>query len=363
VRARAALGGFALAATAGWNLANVGAIAQRTSHAYGVSLFVVGLFTTALVLSHAAMQIPAGRLCDRFGARSVGAVGLVIIALTSLAGLGLREAWFAIAMRFVAGVGLAAAFVGGADYVRATLASPVAQGFYGAVSMASAGLALALVPLWPGWGASFATAALVAVIGLACVAFAPADRRHPVVERAAGAFDRRLLPLGVMHAASFGLSVVLGNWVATLLERAGGQSAHVAGLIGGLVLVLGVISRPLGGRLLGRPDVVRASFVIGGAAIAVLAIARPLPLTVIAAAAVGLSAGVPFAWAFATAQRLRPDAPAAAVGTVNLAATIVILVGTPLLGLTFSLPGDGRVGFVVCAVLFAAAAGAVRRPA
>jgi hypothetical protein len=71
---------------------------------------------------------------------------------------------------------------------------------------------------------------------------------------------------------------------------------------------------------------------------------------------------VPFAAAFAGAQRLRPDAPAAAVGAVNLAATIVILVGTPLVGLSFSLPGDGRIGFLVCGVLFAAAAFAVRTP-
>ena len=59
---------------------------------------------------------------------------------------------------------------------------------------------------------------------------------------------RRLLPLAAMHAASFGLSVVIGNWVVTLLHRAGGESAQVAGLAGGLVLFLGVISRPAGGR-------------------------------------------------------------------------------------------------------------------
>jgi hypothetical protein len=53
------MGGLALAASAGWNLANVGAVAGRTSAAYGVGLAVVGLFTTALVLTHAAMQIPA----------------------------------------------------------------------------------------------------------------------------------------------------------------------------------------------------------------------------------------------------------------------------------------------------------------
>src|SRR4051812_5474721 len=354
------MGGLALAASAGWNLANVGAVAGRTSAAYGVGLAVVGLFTTALVLTHAAMQIPAGRLCDRFGARIVGAAGLVLIGLSSLAGLAWREAWFAIGVRLVTGIGLAAAFVGGADYVRATLASPVAQGFYGATSMASGGLALALVPLWPGWQAPFATSLIVAAAGLVLVLLAPADVRRPGAERAARAFDRRLLPLGVMHAASFGLSVVLGNWVATLLQRGGGESAHVAGLVGGLVLFLGVVSRPVGGRLLERPRIVQGSFLVGGFAIGLLAVARPLPLAIAAAAIVGLAAGVPFASAFAGAQRLRPDAPAAAVGTVNLAATLVILVGTPLVGLSFSLPGDGRIGFVVCGILFAAAALAAR---
>jgi MFS family permease len=361
LRARAVLGGFALAASAGWNLANVGAVASRTADAYAVSLFVVGLFTTALVITHAAMQIPAGRLCDRFGARTVGAAGLAIIVVTSLVGLTYREAWFAIGVRFLAGIGLAGAFVGGADYVRATLATPVAQGFYGAVSMASGGLALALVPLWPGWRAPFATSAVVASLGLVAVALAPADHARPLGRLAVRSFDRRLVPLGLMHAASFGLSVVLGNWVATLLERGGDESTHVAGFVGGLVLLLGVVSRPLGGRLIGRPRVVEASFVIGGLAVGLLAAAKPLPLAIAAAVVVGLAAGIPFASAFAGAQRLRPDAPAAAVGTVNLFATVVILVGTPLVGLTFSLPGDGRIGFLVCAVLFAGAALAVGR--
>ncbi len=361
MRTRAAIGGFALAASAGWSLANVGAVADRTAAAYGVGLAVVGLFTTALVLTHAAMQIPAGRLCDRFGARVVGASGLVVILLASLAGLTVRQAWFALLARLVTGVGLAGAFVGGADYVRATLRSAVAQGFYGAVSMASAGLALALVPLWPGWRAPFATAAVVSGVGLVLVAIAPIGAQRREGGRAARLFDRRLVPLGVMHAASFGLSVVLGNWVATLLERSGGESVHLAGVVGGLVLFLGVVSRPLGGRLVDRPGLVRASFVVGAAGIALLAVARPPALAVAAAAIVGLAAGIPFASAFSGAQRLRPDAPAAAIGIVNLAGTIVILVGTPLLGLTFSLPGGGRLGFAVAAALCLAAAASIRK--
>ena len=349
MRTRAALGGFALGASAGWNLANVGAVADRTAQAYGVGLAVVGLFTTALVLTHAAMQLPAGRLCDRFGPRVVGASGLVLIMLASLLGLASHDPWLAIAVRLVSGIGLGAAFVGGADYVRATMGTPLAQGLYGAVSMASAGAALAVVPLWPGWRAPFATAAIVAGAGLALVALAPREERRVPASVRVGILDRRLVPLGVMHAASFGLSVVLGNWVATLLERAGGQSSHVAGVVGGLVLFLGIVSRPLGGRLVNRPDVIRASFVAGALGIVLLTVTRPLPLAIAGAAIVGLASGVPFAAAFAGAQRLRPDAPASAIALVNLAATIVILVGTPLLGLAFSLPGDGRVGFAVAA--------------
>jgi MFS family permease len=164
-----------------------------------------------------------------------------------------------------------------------------------------------------------------------------------------------------MHAASFGISVVLGNWVVTLLHRGGGVSEHTAGIAGALVLFLGLVSRPLGGRLMDRPQLVRVSFVASAAGIAALTVARPFALAVVGAAVVGLSAGIPFAPAFAGAARVRPDAPAAAVGLVNMVAALTILIGTPLLGLTFSLPGDGRIGFAVAAALCAATALAVRR--
>jgi hypothetical protein len=84
-------------------------------------------------------------------------------------------------------------------------------------------------------------------------------------------------------------------------------------------------------------------------------------VVVVASAAAGLAAGIPFASAFAGAARTRPDAPGAAVGLVNMCAAVTVLVGTPLLGLTFSLPGDGRIGFVIVGALWASAALAVRR--
>lgn len=363
MRPRAALGGFALAFTPGFNLANVGAVADHVSDAYGIGLAVVGLFTTALFVTHAALQIPMGRLSDRFGARLVGGTGLAIVAVASAVTLGWKEAWFAIAMRFVAGIGTAASFVAGAEYMRATIGSAFAQGVYGAVSMAGGGLALALVPLWPSWRAPFATAAAVAAVGLLLVAVAsrePARVRRPRRDLPT-VVDSRLFPLAAMHAASFGLSVVVGNWVVTLLHRAGGESEQVAGLAGGLVLFLGVISRPAGGRFADHLGLIRASFVVCAIGIAGLALAQPLALMILASGLVGISAGVPFAPAFAGAQRIRPDAPAAAIGFVNMVAAVTILVGTPLLGLTFALPGDGRIGFLIVAALCASTALVVRR--
>jgi MFS family permease len=362
VRARAAAGGFALAFTPGFNVANVGAVAERISSAYGVGLGVVGLFTTALFVTHAALQVPMGRLCDRFGASLVGGAGLLVVAgASAAAALGPRDAWFAIAMRLVAGVGTAGSFVGGSDYVRATIGSAVAQGAYGAVSMAGGGLALALVPLWGTWRAPFALAAAVAVAGAVVVALAPRDRARVHAHEIPTVFDPRLLPLAAMHAGSFGLSVVVGNWIVTLLQRDGGESARVAGVAGGLVLLVGVVSRPLGGRFVDRPRLLAASFVAGGAAVALLALAKPLPLVIVVSVLAGFAAGIPFAPSFAGAARLRPDAPGAAVGAVNMVAAVVILAGTPLLGLSFSLPGGGRAGFLVVAALWAGTALAVRR--
>lgn len=362
MRWRVAVGGLAPALSAGWNVTNTGAVAVGLSHAYGVSLGVVGLFTTALFITHAALQVPAGRLCDRFGARHVGAAGLAVTAVASAAALGWREAGFAIAMRAVAGVGTGLSFVSGSDYFRSTAGSALAQGIYGGGSMAAGGIALAVIPQWGSWEAPFATAAIVAGAGAVFLGLAPREGpRPPLAPVLPSLSDRRLLRLAAMHSASFGLSVVIGNWVVTLLERAGGDSAGIAGVAGGLTLLLGIVTRPLGGHLYGRDRLLRASFVLGGAGTALLAVASPLGLAIAAAGIVGLAAGVPFAPAFTGAARLRPDAPGAAVGLVNMTAAVTILVATPLVGLSFSLPGDGRIGFAVVAVLWALTALTVPR--
>lgn len=369
--ARAAAGGIGLGLSAGWNLANVGAIADETAAAYGVSLAMVGVFTTALFVMHAAMQIPGGRLADRYGARRIGVVALLIVVACSLGALPTADPALAIAMRTLTGIGTAICFVAGSDYVRSVSGSPFSQGVFGASGIGSGGLALAIVPLVEpsiGWRAAYVTAAVVAVLGMLVLLAGPSDPPRVRHEAHVGAgrlvTDGLLVRLGLVHAASFGLSVLLGDWVVTLLERAGGLSSGVAGGVGSLTLLLGIVSRPLAGLYMRRhPDRMRRavawSFVAGAAGTAVLLAAEPLPLALAASAVVGLAAGVPFAYVFTGASAARPDAPATAVGFVNMIAATLILVGNPLLGLGFSAPGDGRIGFAVVAALWLASLSAL----
>ena len=356
----AVVGGCAAGLASGWNISNTGAVAPQLATEYGVGLATVGLFTTALFVTHLLLQVPAGKASDRFGERLVALAGLVVIVCFNAVAMIAPVTALALAARTAIGVGTGLAFVSGSAYVRVQGGSPFAQGLFGGLGLAGGGLALAIVPPVEdaiGWRAPYATAIVVGAAGLVAMLAGPRDAPRRRAARPgqgpAGIFrDRRLYRLAVLYAASLGLSIVIGNWVVTLLHREGGLSKSSAGLVGALTLTLGIVTRPLGGWILNEhPQRVRAavaaSLVAGAAGTAALAIAEPLPLAILGAALIGLAAGIPFAPSFTGAALTRPDAPAAAVGFVNGAAAFVTLVGTPLVGLTFSAPGDGRLGFAL----------------
>ncbi|HEX2045366.1 MAG TPA: MFS transporter [Gaiellaceae bacterium] len=356
----------------GWNITNVGAVADPLADAYGVGLGVVGLFTTSLFLVHALVQIPGGQTADRHGARPVALVSLVVMTAGNVLLLAAPEPAAAVALRGLVGLGTGVAFVAASDYVRAAGGGAAAQGIFGGSAMGGGGLALAVVPALHGplgWRAPYASAAVAASVALlALLATARPPRARPAERSGLRAVvgDRRLDRLAVAHMASLGLNAVVANWVVTLLERAGGYSLAAAGAASALTLGAGVVGRPLGGWLAHRDPrraraVVATSLLAGAAGTALLLPAGPLALVLFASSLVGLGAGLAFAPLFAAAAALRPEGPGAAVGFVNMAGNLVIVVGTPLLGLAFALPGDGRLGFAAVAVLWAAAVFALPR--
>jgi MFS family permease len=364
-RTRAAAAGVALGFTVGTNVANIGAVATSLEHAYGTSLGVIGLFTTALFVTHTAGQIPGGRAVDRFGARRLGFAALAIVAAGNALAMIASDPALALAARALTGVGTGIGFIAGSEYVRAAGGTALAQGVFGGVGVAGGGFALAVVPQLEtavGWRAPFMLA--LSLTGLAACCFLawplPSDgppRRTPVGASALDLLgDRRLYRLAAMHAASFGISVVVGNWTVTLLERHG-YGTSLASALGAVTLSVSVVSRPLGGWIVRRAPrdaalASAASLAAGAAATAGLALSGPVALAVLSATMVGVAAGIPFALVIARAVRARPDAPAAAIGLINMCASLLIVAATPLVGLTFSLPGRGRIGFVALAALW-----------
>jgi nitrate/nitrite transporter NarK len=312
-------------------------------------------------------MIPGGQAIDRFGARRLGILALLVILAGNAAAMIASDPVLVVAMRALTGLGTGVGFIAASDYVRSAGGSAFAQGLFGGLATAGGALSLAAVPQlerWIGWRAPFVLMVGLAAGALAVLLAAPlrGDPRTAGSGQRATALqllgDRRLYGFAAMQAAAFGLSVVVGNWVVTLLEHHG-YSTALASTLGALTLALSVVSRPLGGWIdRTHPErarvAVAVSLAVGAAACVGLAASGPVAIAVLSVVALGIAAGIPFASGFTGAARVRPDAPGAAIGLVNMAGGVTILVATPLVGVTFGLPGDGRIGFCALGVLWAA---------
>lgn len=94
------------------------------------------------------------------------------------------------------------------------------QGLYGGATMVGGGLALMIVPPLTDaadWRAAYWSAVVLAVAAALPTLTATGLSRVGHVGEGL-LHDLRLLPLGVLHAATFGLAVVAGNWAVPLLE-------------------------------------------------------------------------------------------------------------------------------------------------
>jgi MFS family permease len=373
VRVGAFVGGSTAGFALSWNLTNTGAIAPVLARHYDVGLVTVGLLTSIAFLAEFAIMIPGGRAIDRWGARRVAIVALMLCLVGNALLLVLPGIYAALFLRWLLGFGVGAGFVAGSIWITEDPRgrSALGQGLFGGISLAGAGIALAVVPALKSalrWQSSFWTGLVVAAAALA-LAFvsAGAVRRaedHEVTPLRRLIAHPLIARLGVIHSASFAFSVIAGNWVVTLLTRHLGLSYSGAGLAGGLTLVLGIVGRPLGGWTVRRfPELTYAlivgSLVLGGLATLALALSSSLTLDVLAAAVLGLASGVPFGACVNAAARTFPRTPGEAVGAMNLYAVTAIILGTPLVGATFSLPGAGRIGFASLAVLTVASVACV----
>jgi nitrate/nitrite transporter NarK len=344
------------------NYTNHAPLAPALMREFGFNNALAGFLTTGIFATHAGMQVPGGYIVDRLGSRRVLLFALIWVALGNLGMAFAGAYWQLLFCKIFTGMGTGVCFVGGARYVHEATAGPrlhVAQGFFGGSIQLGAGFVILAVPrlyLLAGWRATFIVSGGMALTA-ALIWFAGA----PTVEfgaRPPGHFHEMLLApqlwfLGLMQMATFGISVVVGSWVVVLLTKVMKVPATRAGLIGSLVLLLGIVSRPLGG-FLRRHMGIRPLFV-GSLLMIALGCSLFLPSTISLATAltavvlIGIGIGLPYAAMFSRAGVLFPGRAAAAMGFVNMLGIIMILGGAPLVGHLTDLTGSFKTSFAALA--------------
>jgi nitrate/nitrite transporter NarK len=351
--AAACAAGFAFSA----NYTNHAPMAAALRGEFGFDQASAGLLTTGIFLTHALMQVPGGRLADRLGPARVVAASLAWVAVANFAIATAGAYWQLLLWKAFAGIGTGACFTAGARYVVGSFEGGdlhVAQGLFGGSVVLGSGFVLFAVPQLLGafgWRGAFLGCAIVAAaVWLWWIAAAP---RPAHATPAAGRLGemvrhRELWLLGFIQMASFGLVIVVGTWITTLLKTSFQMPLKTAGLMGSAVLLLGIVSRPLGGWLAHRVSIrslILVSLLINAAACGALAWGQSLPVTMLAIVALGAGCGLPYAGVFNRAAALFPGRAGAAMGLVNMVGIVMILAGAPAVGFLADWTGQFRTSF------------------
>jgi len=342
------------------NYTNHAPLALPLMREFGFNQALAGFLTTGIFATHAAMQIPGGHLVDRLGAKRVLFCALAWVTLGNLGMAFAGAYWQLLACKIFTGIGTGVCFVGGARYVHAAAKGPrlnFAQGLFGGSVQLGAGFVILAVPrlyLLAGWRATFLVSAgmalTAAIIWLAAAPNVTSGTAPP------GRLGEMLLApqlwlLGLVQMASFGLSLVVGSWVVVILIRVLKVPATQAGLIGSLVLLLGIVSRPLGGilrRHVGiRPLFISSLVMIALGCFTFVWSSISLGMALAAVVLIGMGVGLPYAAMFSRAGALFPGRAGAAMGLVNMLGIFMILGGAPLVGHLADLSGTFRASFVV----------------
>ena len=244
------------------NYTNHGPLVPTLVKDLNITLALAGFLTTAIFLSHGALQIPGGALADKLGAKKVAFWALIIITVGNIL-IGFSNSYTAIlVLKFIIGIGTGMAFIAGARYVPTFFAGKEiqrAQGVYGGSILLGSGFVIYGIPqilAAVGWHNVFmVTGAMAGLLAVLWFWFAPDTPSHttsPKINWSNVLANPNIWLLSMAQMGSFGAIIAAGVWVNTLLIKSIHLAPKTAGMIGSTVLLLGIISRPLGGLILGK---------------------------------------------------------------------------------------------------------------
>ncbi len=304
-RATAAL--VALRVGYAYNWFSVGPALVSIGVAFGVGPAQWGLLVASFLVGAGLLQVPAGFLARRFGARTVSLVGVGVLAIGSAACAAAPSFPVLLALRAGAGVG-AALFFSPAIGLVGSLYPPGRRGipvgvFSSAFAVGAAlgivGTALLIPPL--GWrlallagGVILGVPTLVSLwlvpptVGAAPPRPSVAGPRLPAALRFRGAWA-----VGVAFVGLEGATFATGQFLVPWGESVQGWSIGLAGVVGMMFILPSFVGGPVGGRVAERHRNHRTQFVV--AAVVCAGVLALLPWAGLAAA---LFIGLVFAIAY-----------------------------------------------------------------
>jgi MFS family permease len=334
-------------------------------NSYHVNNARMGMLVTALILSHSLVQVPAGLIVDRVGARwsmslslGLGFLGNGLCALY-------YDYYFAFAMRVLAGLGTGLLFVAGIKY--ATVHSKASrqafvQSIFGSSINAGSMLPFLISPLLIefSWRWVFIFTSLFFLAPLTAVIFWGEDQQGDAIAPAqhAGILQSpSVWSLGLSHAIFFGGMMSIGTWISSYLIafRSGELWLRRAGLIGAVVIGISALGRLLGAfltRVIKPHKVILLSLLALGPSYVLLGFCGGFSVIIILFILIALLSTVTFGPVFnLTYQIISPASAGRAIGLVNFIACMGALTFPVVFGYLIDLTGSFRYAFLFLSVL------------
>ncbi|MCL4466246.1 MAG: MFS transporter [Chloroflexi bacterium] len=331
---------------------------------FGISNVWAGLLTSATVLTHTVLQLPAGQVSDSLGSRRTIALGVAIIGLSVLASGFAGGVETLLLWRMLLGVGTAIAFVGGLTYA-STLVAPqrrvLAQSVYGAAANLGT-LAMLLISerlaAFGGWREALVIeGAATLAIGLLIAWRLQSNGAHaagPALSWGATLRETPLWLLGLAHLVTYGAFTGVTSWVVTFLWERYGVGLEWAGPLAALLTLGAFLGRLFGGPFsLGRQrTVVVWSCFAAAVSLGWAPLAPSLPLSLLALFAFGWFFSLPFGAVFSYASLVsgRP-ASGREISFINGVANVGALSFPPLIGYALDSTGSYVAGFGMVAAI------------
>ena len=307
IATRATIALIAMRVGYAYNWYDVGPALPSIGSAFAVGPAAWGVLLAAFLVGAGLLQVPAGFLARRYGARAVSLAGVGILAVSGAAS-GFAPSFPALlGLRLVAGVG-AALFFSPAIGLVASLYPPGHRGVpVGVFSSAfSAGSALGIVvsallipPL--GWRLTLVVGGLILAVPTVISFFAvpttvgaaPPRPATPPARLPAALRYRGAWAVGIAFIGLEGATFATGQFLVPWGESVEGWSIALAGAVGMMFVLPSVLGGPFGGRVAERHRNHRTQFFVAS-----LIGAGVLALLPIAGLALAIAVGTVFAFAY-----------------------------------------------------------------